>query len=188
MRRNPAPSSRPAGFPPPSNTGGMGLALGQRGAGHGGEGVEAGQRVAAFHQRAGAGPGQFQVKLPRCSASRARQCSMQRRCPAAAGLDARDLPPRTRPAWRPCSRVSTSRMVPVSPCGRDDRTMASSVHVHLHAARTRHRSCGIFETRSRSIMFAVLRPVLAHLDEQEQMHAAAEQSLPSPCAPVRRWS
>ena len=38
------------------------------------------------------------------------------------------------------------------------------------------------------IMLAVLRPVLAHLHEQEQVHAPAEQILPAPCGPVRRSS
>ena len=50
--------------------------------------------------------------LPGCSSGRIRE-------PA---------PPRTRPRWRPCSRVSSSTMAEDSPCRRTPSTMPSSVH------------------------------------------------------------
>ena len=44
------------------------------------------------------------------------------------GLARREAPPRTNPRWRPCARVNASRIAPLSPCGRTERTMASSDH------------------------------------------------------------
>src|SRR5262249_14388828 len=39
-----------------------------------------------------------------------------------------EAPPRTRPRWRPCSRVKSSTMAEDSPCRRTPSTMPSSVH------------------------------------------------------------
>ena len=55
--------------------------------------------------------------------------SLARLLPGCSSGRIRDpAPPRTRPRWRPCSRVNSSTMAEDSPCRRTPSTMPSSVH------------------------------------------------------------
>src|SRR6476659_92547 len=57
------------------------------------------------------------------------------------GLSRDPKPPRTRPRWRPCARVISSRMALASPCRLTPSTMPSSVHC---MARHQNRHCRHF--------------------------------------------
>src|ERR1035438_6041463 len=86
-------------------------------------------------------------------------------------------PPRTRPRWRPCSRVINSRMALASPCRLTPITMPSSVHCMQTAyAQNRGKSRaadGLFLRKLQPhgpVARRVLAPAFAHLDEQEQVY------------------
>src|SRR5262249_4858738 len=79
----------------------------------------------------------------------------------------RPPPPLTRPACRPCSRVSSERTRSLSPWRRADRTNPSSRH---------SMSAVEFQAHGAKAL-GILRPILAHLHMQEQMHLVAGKSL-----------
>src|SRR4029077_16730832 len=95
-------------------------------------------------------------------------------------------PPRTRPRWRPCARVSSSRMALASPWRRMPSTMPSSLHciasvpipkfadvLAAHYARTSALFLRKFEPHF-AVALGVLAPAFAHLHEQEEMHGSLD--------------
>ena len=144
---------------------GIGQPFGQRRARHGGEGIETLQRFAAFHQGAGAGLGQFQGE----AAQMFRQPGAPMHHQAIAGLQ------QARGSWsRAPARHGGHARASAHPGWCRSRHAGGRTEQWPHQSIPFISSSGKFQPHL-LIMLAVLRPVLAHLDEQEQMHAAAEQ-------------
>src|ERR1700733_300193 len=81
---------------------------------------------------------------PRCSSSRARQTRPIVFPSWRVARSRADRPPRTRPRWRPCARVSASTIVDASPCLRTPMISPSSRHsiasrLRLRSAKMRRR-------------------------------------------------
>ena len=91
--------------------------------------VAAGELVVAACSRIGSS-----VQAPRCCSSRADQTS-ERRLPGCSRAPCRlPAPPRTRPAWRPCSKVRKEATASRSPSGRALSRIPSSRHSIIVAA------------------------------------------------------
>ena len=165
---------------PASNTGACASRSGSAAPATAVKALRPGQRVAAVHQVAGAGAGQF--------AGEAAQMFFQPGPPvhmhAVARLQRRLDPPRGAAAHQPGMAAMLA--------GQQLRGWRRFRHGRGRTARWRRRSIPWLFVREIQadflVVLAVLGPVLAHLHEQEQMHAAAEQCLPVPRAPVRRSS
>src|SRR5581483_11060932 len=110
--------------------------------------------------------------VPRCSASRPRQVAAAALPGCSTARRRGDWPPRTSPAWRPCARVSSSTISAVSPCRRAART--NPVSDHCIAAGP---SSGVVVEAEGGEALGVVDPVVAHLDEQEQVDAALQHRL-----------
>src|SRR5205823_4063949 len=91
-------------------------------------------------------------------------------------------PPRTRPRWRPCSRVISSAIALASPWRRTPSTMPSSVH-SMVAVRPLFATWKLVSERLRfgpllswklqshgAVAFRIVSPAFAHLHKQKQMH------------------
>src|SRR5947207_5407280 len=125
-------------------------------------------------------------KFPRCSSRRARHVARTMFPGCSTGRKRRERPPRTRPRDRPCVNVSISTMALVSPWRLTARTIPSSFHSILRDEpvflQTVNIGRGEFWRALPSIQqshgaqaLGILGPILANLDEQEQMHAALER-------------
>ena len=86
-------------------------------------GGQAGQLDGSSITRAAWASRNSPVKWPSCSASLRPPRDLDDIAGCQVGRDLREMPPATKPAWRPCRRVSSVATSPVSPCGRLDSTM-----------------------------------------------------------------
>src|SRR5581483_3206356 len=101
------------------------------------------------------------VKAPRCASNRARHTARTLFPGCRIGRSFDEMPPRTRPRWRPCRAVISSSSVCASPWRRTPSTMPSSVHSILFL-----RKLQIL----RAVALGIVLPAFAHFHVQEQMH------------------
>src|SRR3984893_12160418 len=125
------------------------------------------------------------VKLPRCSGNRPRHTAATSLPGCNTARNRGAWPPRTSPACSPRSRVNNAAIAASSPCRRAASTKPVTVHC-IRASYHRRRPSPLTPPRAGSggdlrlvveadgaEALGVVGPVFAHLDEQEQVDAAA---------------